>query len=96
MIKFIGLKEWTHLQRIKAIESGTVYTEGAFMKFLKKAFLNEKGELSFRKAGSLIAAIGAFSLVIPGAQPISAALGSLGAALIAIGQFDKNDRKEVK
>ena len=67
---------------------------------IRKLFLNENDEPSWRKIGSTIAAVGIFLAAgaIPGAQIliVGKALAALGGSIIAIGQFDKNDRKEEK
>ena len=69
-------------------------------KQLAKLFLNEKGEASWRKIGSAIGAIGGFLAfgAIPGAQVliIGKALVALGVSVVAIGQFDKNDRAKTE
>lgn len=63
----------------------------------KKYFLNEKGELSFRKTAITFGAIGGFCVAgaIPGAQVIvvGKALIAAAAALGVIGQLEKNERK---
>lgn len=63
----------------------------------QKLFLNEKGEISFRKTGTVLGALGGFLLcgAIPGAQIVVAgkAIAAIGAMVIALGQFEKNDRR---
>lgn len=71
-------------------------------KWYEKAFLNEKGEISFRKTGAILGGIGltlaSGKLSIPDGL-VAAALREIGVLATAIGgictmvgQFEKNDR----
>lgn len=75
-------------------------TEGLQKKkrsLVQKLFLNEQGEVSFRKTGTIFAAIGGTLVAGPVAGAAYGSAGTIltaiGAMFIALGQFEKNDRK---
>ena len=65
---------------------------------LQKMFRNEVGEVSFRKTGTVGLGIGA--VLVAGTFEIAAVIiagkiiTGLGAMFMALGQFEKNDRKK--
>lgn len=75
---------------------------GSKRKWYEKAFLNEKGEISFRKTGAILGGIGltlaSGKLSLPEGV-VSAIIKEMGVLATAIGgiftmigQFEKNDR----
>jgi hypothetical protein len=68
------------------------------MKTLKKAFLNEKGEISWTKTGTLIVAVGGLLAtgIIPGAVTVGAALIAFGGTIGGMGLSNKIDRQVKK
>lgn len=68
---------------------------------IKKLFFNERGEVSLRKVGGVIAAIGGW-FVAGGlgfwdqSPDVGKGLIALGAMIAGLGQFEANDRSRKK